>query len=322
MTQDGTDRQPIFIFGFPRSGTTLLQRILNSYEDVLIWGEHVFFLKDVANAYFRVWRNPDFFKGTVQLDRVLEDPSSLTRWQAWMNWVGEDDWKRLYRQFLESVFVPRGLPGKRFWGWKEVHYTGNADDRTLPFLAETFPEARYVFIVRSGFNNMASFSVRPQPRNVAAWKHEGCHRWKEMVGSFREWHRSGRVKSFWIRYEDLIHGEGEVLRLLDAMGKRFGDDQQAILQAETARGSSFGTDSYNDRWKQLSNLRLGVARACFANLNRELGYENPPVPIHARVAAGAVSPILTVAYLASRGLPGIRAWVSARVVYEFPRHQR
>jgi hypothetical protein len=298
--EDPTDAQPVFIFGFARSGTTLLQRILNSYDDVLIWGEHVGFLRDVANAYYRVWRNPAFFASTVALQQALADPASLTRWQAWMNWVGEDDWTRLYRGFVESIFVPDGLPGKRFWGWKEVHYTASADDLTISFLFDTFPNARYVFLVRSGFNNMASFNVVPQRRDIVAWKHEGCDRWRETMQSFRAWHDSGRVESFWIRYEDLIQGEGEILRLLDHMGKRFGEDQQAVVRAEAARGSSFDTALYNERWKELSLLRLGVAQGSIASLNRELGYENPHVPILARMAGRAVAPLLTLAYFATR----------------------
>jgi len=297
---DPTARQPIFIFGFPRSGTTLLQRFLNSYEDVLIWGEHVSFLKDVANAYFRVWRNSDFFKSKVELYDALHDTKPLTQWQAWMNWIGEEEWRLLYRQFLESIFVPEGLPGKRFWGWKEVHYSGCKDEHTLPFLVNTYPEAKYVFIVRNGFNTMASFNLWPRRINIAEWKHKGCERWKEVVGSFRDWHRSGRVESFWVRYEEMIVGEGEVIRLLESLGKRIGDDQYAILRAETGRGSSFVERTYNDRWKHLSKLRLSVALAVFGNLNRELGYEKPRVPIHVRFAGKIICPFLSSFYLVSR----------------------
>ena len=48
------DRQksPIFLLGTHRSGTTLLQRIVNSSEDALIWGEHGGFLSQIAEAYF------------------------------------------------------------------------------------------------------------------------------------------------------------------------------------------------------------------------------------------------------------------------------
>ena len=295
-----TAQQPIFIFGFPRSGTTLLQRLLNSYPDILIWGEHVAFLKDVANAYFQVWQNPDFFKSPTPLSEVLKETKPLTEWQGWLNWVAEEEWKQLYRQFLESIFVPGGLPGKRFWGWKEVHYMGSNEEQTLPFLANIYPEAKYVFLVRSGFNTMASFSLWPRRSNIAEWKQEGCEQWKKMIRSFRDWHRSGRVESFWIQYEELITGEGEVRRLLKSVGKRLGDDQRTILQAETGRGSSFGTQSYNERWKQLSTLRLGVALACFGKLNRELGYDTPRVPIHGRVAGTAVSALLSWSYFASR----------------------
>jgi hypothetical protein len=307
VTEASVDAQPLFIFGFQRSGTTLLQRILNSYDDVLIWGEHVGFLRDIANGYFRVWRNPDFFDSTVALDRVLRDARSLTEWQAWMNWVEEDDWTELYRRFVESVFAPGGLPGKRFWGWKEVHYSGMEHDRTLPFLAEIYPRARYVFLVRDGFNTLASFSIIPSRQGVAAWKHLGCDRWRDTLSSFRQWHRSDRVESFWIRYEDMIEEEGEIHRLLQHMGKEFGDDQRAILRAETARVSSFGTSAFNDRWMLLSAFRRGVAEACIGELNRSLGYPSPPVPLLARISGRAAAPFLSLAHLASRVPPRIRS---------------
>jgi hypothetical protein len=292
--------KPLFLFGFWRSGTTLLQRLLNSYEDVLIWGEHVGFLRDLANAYFRVWRNPDFFQGNRPLAELLEDRQLQARWSAWMNWIAEEDWRDLYRRFLEAVFAPQGLPGKRFWGWKEVHYAGDSKDATLPFLAEIYPHARYIFLVRSGFNVVASYSIRPRRLSLGEWKHEGCDRWRRTVATFRDWHRSGRVESYWIRYEDMIRGEGELLRLLGAMGKRFGADQRAILTDTAARGSSFDTNRYNERWRQLSTLRLGVARACLARIEQEMGYPVPPVPIHGRMAGRALAPLLAAHYHGAR----------------------
>jgi hypothetical protein len=307
----GTAQEPIFIFGFPRSGTTLLQRLLNSYPDTLIWGEHVAFLKSIANAYFQAWRNPDFFKSPTPLREILQDTKPLTHWQGWLNWVGEDEWRQLYRQFLESIFVPGGLPGKRFWGWKEVHYMASKQQQILPFLVEMYPEAKYVFLVRNGFNTMASFTRWPRRSNLAEWKQEGCERWKRMVHSFREWHLSGRAQTFWIRYEELVEGKGEVLRLLDSMEKSIGEDQWAVLKAETGRGSSFGTLTYNERWKQLSALRLGVALACFGKLNRDLGYETPPVPLHGRLGGATVLRVLSCCHFALQRVHRFRAALGA-----------
>lgn len=292
--------QPLFIFGFHRSGTTLLQRLLNTYGDVLIWGEHVGFLRDVANAYYRIWRNPDYFASTQPLQTILADTRSLTHWQAWMNWTDEHEWRRLYREFLQSVFVPRGLPGKRFWGWKEVHYTAANDDRTVPFLAELYPDALFVFVVRNGFNNLASFSAQPLRRNIVAWSVEGCARWKANLRYFREWHETGRLRSFWIRFEDLVQGDGEVHRLLQVMGKELGEEQRAVLQAGTARGSSFNDSAVDDRWRALPSVRLGIAHAAIGTFNRELGYAIPPVPVHSRFAGRLLYPAFTFAYLVSR----------------------
>ena len=43
---------PIFIFSSGRCGSTLMQRILNSYTDITVWGEHNGFLLDIAEAFF------------------------------------------------------------------------------------------------------------------------------------------------------------------------------------------------------------------------------------------------------------------------------
>jgi hypothetical protein len=81
------------------------------------------------------------------------------------------------------------------------------------------------------------------------------------------------------------------------MQKTIGEDQWAVLKADSGRGSSFGTPAYNERWKQLSTVRLGVALACFGKLNRELGYEAPPVSLHGRFAGGTLLRLLSCYYL-------------------------
>jgi len=50
---------PSCIFGFPCSGTTLLQRFLNSYEDVLIWGELASLFQVEVQRRFRGLRKPE-----------------------------------------------------------------------------------------------------------------------------------------------------------------------------------------------------------------------------------------------------------------------
>jgi hypothetical protein len=51
---DPTDHPkfPIFLLGTGRCGSTLLQKILNSVDNVMIYGEHGGFLRHIAEAYF------------------------------------------------------------------------------------------------------------------------------------------------------------------------------------------------------------------------------------------------------------------------------
>jgi hypothetical protein len=60
------NKYPIFVFGSGRSGTTLLQTILNSYKDICISGEHGGFLKGIAESYF------SFHKANIK-NKILQE---------------------------------------------------------------------------------------------------------------------------------------------------------------------------------------------------------------------------------------------------------
>ena len=86
------DAFPIFLLGSGRSGTTLLQKILNSADDVMIWGEHGGFLKPIARAYFDHTEKPKVNQAIFRRNPVAKDPnldfnrSMLTKiGYSWMN---------------------------------------------------------------------------------------------------------------------------------------------------------------------------------------------------------------------------------------------
>ena len=151
---------PIFLLGSGRSGTTLLQKILNSADDVMIWGEHGGFLKKVARAYYHHTENPQVERKIFNQNLVPKDPSlDFNRLRlkdfgySWMNWYGRQEVVANFAGLIESFFHPPGME-KRHWGFKEVRYGG--DDRALEMLAELFPNARFVFIARNPVDVIAS----------------------------------------------------------------------------------------------------------------------------------------------------------------------
>lgn len=272
-------KQAVVILGSPRSGTTLVQRLLNSYDDVLIWGEHHGVLAPLGEAFFRVmrgrpWEAP-FLLRAPKLEWAKTLPEDKANWstQVWMNWFRESEWKNGFRDFLEGLFLPGGLPGKSFWGFKEVSY--GYGDRAMELVREIFPEAWFVFVVRNAFNVLAStkaeYDSAGKPADLEACG-QMVERWKWQNQRFWTWHTTNQSRSFWLRYEDLIRGEGGVVHLLGEMGKGFGARQWDLLRAKSGRGSSFGDESFNERWRTLPpDWRLAAA-ASLGALNRQLGY--------------------------------------------------
>jgi hypothetical protein len=98
-----------------------------------------------------------------------------------------------------------------------------------------------------------------------------------------EWHVSGRIRSYWVRYEDLIRGRGEVHQLLHEMGLEWGKAQAEAVDRQPGWISSFRDSAqqneYNERWKTLPLTWRCYARARIARFSRKLGYEPPALPL-------------------------------------------
>jgi len=277
MSTDG--RQPIFVLGAARTGTTLLQRLLNSYDDILIWGEHAGFLEDVARGFFRAWENPNVFQATNRVGDVLHDSRPADTWQGWMGWSGREDWVRTFRTFVESLFVPDGLPGKRHWGFKEIRYLATPGDRILEFLRLLYPDGIFVFIVRHPLNAIASVRRIPEGAHRLDELRRLCKGWESRYRAYRAWYEADPGRSFWIVYEEMIQERGDILRLLRALGRTLGTAQRAIMESADARWSSFKDADVNERWRQLPAAWIAVIAALLGPLCRDLGY---PLPAGAR----------------------------------------
>ena len=277
--------RPLFVLGGHRGGTTLLQRVLNSYEDVVIWGEHEGVLSPIAKAYFRGAESAQLFRDVRPAG--ASDPRS--DWQAWMSAVSRDEWDASFRRLVTSLFLPAGATGIRHWGFKEIRYGTSDDDRAIELLATLFPDARFAFIVRNPFNMLASAHSRPEgPRSMAGVVRT-CRRIATRFATFRRWHASGKITSDWIVYEELCDARGGILGLVEALGHTLGPAQRDVIAAEgDGRGSSFHDADVNARWRRLPPAWLAVARHALGPTARDLGYDLPPVSPLYRIAAPAL----------------------------------
>lgn len=179
-----------------RCGSTLVQRLLSSHPEVLIWGEHAGQLRELLAVGERLgdW--------TAELGELGRAGYARSGHQSFMaNMTPEAvHIDAALRAFVEALFAqPAADAGRPVWGFKEVRYgLGEA----IAF-QKLFPDCRVVHMVRN---------PRDILRSLEVWERGNWSR-SETETAIADWTRVG--DSFWstedlppwvlrVRYEDLI----------------------------------------------------------------------------------------------------------------------
>lgn len=142
---DGPQGGYVFIVTYGRSGSTLLQNLLNSLPGYCIRGENNNVLMHLARAWEAV-ETSEPMKG-MRLKGEVSGPSHP--WFGAEN-VGPDDFGRgLANQFVRDVLQPD--PGTRVAGLKEIrfHIDPRGFETCLDFIHRFFPRARFLFNTRN-----------------------------------------------------------------------------------------------------------------------------------------------------------------------------
>lgn len=204
-----SEPSPFFIVGCGRSGTTLLRLMLDAHSQVAVPAESHF-----VDELIRRW--PRFLDGgRVNADAVV---TFAGRWLDLMSIPRAEAAARLGAledvtpsAAVDAIFrVYSNAQGKPRWGDKTPGYV-----MSMPLLAETFPGARFVHLLRDGRDVTLSYVDQPfGPRNV--W--EGARFWDQRVRAGR---RSGRTlgpeRYLELRYEDLVAEPREQLERVCAL---------------------------------------------------------------------------------------------------------
>ena len=300
---------PFFLLGHDRSGTTMLRLILDR-GDVAVPPESMFLLdvdpgqpaEDVLRA---AWNHP-----RVQLWGLPGKPPALP---AGLN--GMD----AFRFAVTAPFVAYAArEGKGRWGDKTPAYIGHVDR-----LAEIWPDARFVHLIRDGRDVALSVMNVPfGPNN--AWA--AARSWASVI---RQGHKAaarypGRLLE--VRYEDLVSKPAETVALLcDFLGLDYYDDMLAIEQTDRSKVVADQSAWFANVWSGITTAAVGkwrteltprqieVFETVAGGELRALGYETSDA-----ASAGALVPAYAAHDTAMRGVNFVRL----RIVQERGREVR
>lgn len=228
------DRWPdlrfVFVVAYARSGSTLVQSLLNSCPGVQIRGENSHALYHLSQSIAEVRHARHVHSGTGAAG--VDTP-----------WFGADLMRpRLYETAVLQAFVKRVLapdPGIKVSGFKEIRY-GPAfipRDKFAPymdFLLAQFPGARIVFNSRRAEDVARSgFMARQGSGQVQTWVAETDARFAQYAaGSDRATH---------LRYEDYVADHSLIHGMLDFLDLDWTADRVEAVFAKPlshARGSA------------------------------------------------------------------------------------
>jgi hypothetical protein len=210
------EEQPFFIVGSGRSGTTLLRMILASHSRLAIPPE-TYFLDPLLKRFSptrplmpdEVMRAIAIVTGSIRWpDMDIAAAAYSTEAAALPNPTLRDLVEIIYRTYLKRE-------GKARWGDKTPAYI-----RIVPQLAQLYPGARFIHLMRDGRDVAKSFQS-------VGWYGPLLNRnmgeWLEAAQLDVRWRDAGLAERLLlVRYEDLVRDtERTVQGLCEFLGERF-----------------------------------------------------------------------------------------------------
>ena len=217
----------VFILGQPRSGTTLLQRLLNAVNDVTIYGEHLGILKGIAASYRDLVQHPAsanyFCDDKSTLMQRLKDPNVFAPTASGLS---KRRLNRLIKDCLDQLTDPLEVRSGTT-GFKEIRYC-TTDDYVPEMLFHFYPESQLILVIRDPVHQI-THTLRQ------GWWHftfEECvNNWNGQAANFERVAHQFPTRSRLITFEKIAFGPSSFHRaMFDWLGFRWTGVHESILR--------------------------------------------------------------------------------------------
>lgn len=219
-----------FVLGLPKSGTTWVQKALDSHPQLMCRGE----------GKFMVFRK-QLSKAAVKYSDYLTGHQKKVFGEEFFPPLSRAEFDRIYRGFIEARLIGEGVPAG-------VRRIGNKDPEhgmVLSDLAQHFPDAAFIHVIRDPRDIAVStwhHMRRTEPGFVEtigdfpAFAEQNVKEWRVYVSSVRKVSAEKGLDYLEVRYEDL-HADGP--RRLGGVFERLGVDAGDALVCDSLEAASF-----------------------------------------------------------------------------------
>lgn len=253
-----------------RSGSTLLQRLLNVHPDLTIWGEHGGFLKGLAESYRLASIEPSHREqlegGFEHRHTVIGKLDEHDKFRPWVSPFHPDSIGERIHDFIIDTFTA-GLTPEIRWGFKEIRYSA----AELRRLMELFPQAHLVVLARdvsgyaksrffafgqTNFDLQSADGVADATAKIDAMVDGWMKRYTGLLDLADE----QRERTSLVAYSDLASGNDRISRVFDELGETRPAELELEQVLQAKAGSSF-------RWNEAARENRDRLDDVIANAN-------------------------------------------------------
>ena len=252
--------RPLFLIGAPRSGTTILTKLLNAHSEILLTNETAVFLQ----------LNEMIAKSDVGVRAgILFGKVYHRLWASHLRGHA----RHLIETFYEKISKQENKTAVKYWGEKHPHLNA-----CLPLVYELYPEATYIYAVRDPRDvacSIAEMNGVPVRKAIRNWR-----RFADTYEAFVE--SLPPEKLVVVKYEHLVSDYESVLsNLVNVLGLSMDDTFLQYINENKDRDSHNPGDSsvldYSEksahRWtREMSNEDLVHVESMCSEFLSKYGY--------------------------------------------------
>ncbi len=231
--------QPVFVLGFPRSGTTLIEQVLASHSRVRAGGE-LAFIGDLRRLATLLFPSQEPFPEHLARTWTADNSYAATLFRDY--YFARAEQYRLLGP-AKAYFVDK-MPFNEIW---------------LPLIRMAFPEATIVHVIRHPLDVCVSVMANHLAHgfNCGYRIEDVVHHFAAVFDLVEHYRRELDVRELELRYESFVSNqEAETRRLLDHMGLDF--EESCVRFHETRRYAP--TPSYAQVTERLNDRSIGRYR--------------------------------------------------------------